>query len=322
MTTDDAPSWQPTAQTGMLQARAALLAEIRRFFAVGKVLEVETPVRSRAGNSDPGIPQFQTKDGLWLRTSAEYPMKRLLAAGVGDCYELGRVFRAGETGAWHNPEFTMLEWYRVGWRYDELMDEVVNLISACSMRHGKHWSVRRYHYQDWFHEQLDLDALTASDEDLRRAAGAHGIDLTGLEALDHDGLLDLLVSHVVQPALPADTLTLVDRYPASQAALARLCDDDPNVAERFEVFLGPVELANGYGELTDAAEQRRRFEQENAKRLSEGATAVPLDEALLAALDSGLPECSGVALGVDRLLMVLTGALRIEDVLAFPANRA
>lgn len=324
MTTEPGPpagAWRPTANRQRLQARARLLADVRDFFTRRGVLEVETPTLSAAGNSDPGIAQLRTDDARWLRTSPEYPMKRLLAAGSGDIYELGRVFRAGEAGAWHNLEFTLLEWYRVGWRFDQLMDEVAEFIAHCGDPRGRRWRVRKVHYRDWVQAGAGVDPLAADADAIRHAIASRGIDAP-LRDLDRDGLLDLLVSHVVQPAMSEDTLTLVSHYPASQAALARLCDDNPQVAERFEAFLGPVELANGYGELTDAREQRRRFETENRRRAAEGRHPALLDEALLEALEHGMPDCAGVALGLDRLLMVLEGVGRIEDVLAFPASRA
>lgn len=330
-----ADAWRPTAGASALRDRARLLARIRAFFADRHALEVETPVLSQAGNSDPGIRQFVTADGRLLRTSPEYPMKRLLAAGAGDIYELGRVFRAGEAGAAHNPEFTMLEWYRVGWTFDALMDEVAALVDHCGEAFGRRWRTRRVTWRDWIGEATGLDPLEADASAIAARLRAAGVDTTGLDGaaaggsglearggLDRDGWLDLLVARVVQPAQDPDTLSLVSLYPASQAALARLHPPDPRLAERFEAFLGPVELANGYQELTDPAEQRRRFEAENARRRAAGEPEAPLDEALLAALAAGLPECAGVALGVDRLLMALTGADNLARVLPFPADRA
>jgi lysyl-tRNA synthetase class 2 len=323
VTSKDSSTWAPSADPAALKARARLLALIRSFFAERGVLEVETPVLSAAGNSDPGLQQFHTVDGHWLRTSPEYPMKRLLAAGSGDIYELGRVFRAGEAGTLHNPEFSLLEWYRVGWSYEQLMDEVAELLAYCGTAFGLSWVVRHVTYSQWVEEHTGIDPLTAPVATITGAIERAGVDLAGLRGLDRDGWLDLLISSVVQPALDPKTLTLVSLYPASQAALARLHEPDPRTAERFEVFLGPVELANGYQELTDAEEQRRRFEAENARRIATGdARPVPLDEALLDALSNGLPDCSGVALGVDRLLMILTGAAQLDQVLAFPADRA
>ncbi len=322
MAHDDVSGWRPGAGPDALAARARLLASIRSFFAERGVLEVETPVLSVAGNSDPGLAQFRTTDDRWLRTSPEYPMKRLLAAGSGDIYELGRVFRTGEAGALHNPEFTLLEWYRVGWTYEQLMGEVVELIAVCGAAYGRRWAVRRCTYTDWVGQHAGIDPLTASEDDIREALQRADVAVAGLSGLNRDGWLDLLVSGVVQPAMDPDTLTLVSLYPASQAALARLHGPDPRVAERFEAFLGPVERANGYQELTDAAEQRRRFEAENARRAASGGEAVPLDEALLEALDAGLKECAGVALGVDRLLLALVDATRLDEVMAFSGERA
>ncbi len=317
-----APDWAPTASLVALRHRADLLRDIRSFFDARGVLEVETPILSRAGNSDPGMEQFGSRDGRWLRTSPEYALKRLLAAGGPDVYELGRVFRAGESGPWHNPEFTLLEWYRRGWAYPQLVDEVVELVTRCGQRFGREWTVRHVSYRDWLQDTAGIDPLQDTAEAMASILERAGVAYPDLRDLDREGCLDLAVTHLAQPALAEDMLTVVSLYPASQAALARLHPEDPRVAERFEVFLGGVELANGYQELTDAAEQRARFEAENEKRRSEGRPTVPLDENLLDALESGLPACSGVALGVDRLLMVLGGYAHIGDVLAFPADRA
>jgi lysyl-tRNA synthetase class 2 len=323
MTTEPpAPDWAPTASPTALRQRADLLRDIRSFFEERGALEVETPVLSRAGNSDPGMEQFGTRDDHWLRTSPEYALKRLLAAGGDDLYELGRVFRAGESGPWHNPEFTLLEWYRRGWPYPRLMDEVVDLVGHCSQRFGRQWKVQQVTYRDWLKDSAGIDPLQDTAATMASTLERAGVAYPDLRELDRDGCLDLAVTHLAQPALAQDTLTLVSLYPASQAALARLHPEDPRVAERFEAFLGGVELANGYEELTDAAEQRTRFEAENEKRRAEGRPVVPLDHHLLRALESGLPACSGVALGVDRLLMVLGGYDHLQDVLAFPAARS
>jgi lysyl-tRNA synthetase class 2 len=310
--------WRPSAAAAALQARARLLGKVRGFFAARQVLEVETPVLSRSGNSDPGLAQLRLADtGAWLRTSPEYPMKRLLAAGSGDIYELGRVFRAGEAGRHHNPEFTMLEWYRVGWSWRQLMGEVADLVRHCAA--GRDLAERRLGYRDLFLEHTGLDPFEATAKDLARYAAAAGLDAP---ELDRNEWLDLIIGTVIQPALPDHTLTCVYDYPADQAALAKIRNDSPPVAERFEVFLGQVELANGYQELTDAAEQRQRFVDENRLRAARGEQTAPLDEALLAALDAGLPECAGVALGVDRLLMFLENVNALHEVIAFPADRA
>ncbi len=312
----------PSASVQRLRQRAQLLAGVRDFFAQRDVLEVETPILSRFGNSDPGMEQLQACDGRYLRTSPEYAMKRLLAAGIGDCYELGRVFRAGESGRHHNPEFSLLEWYRSGWGYAQLMDEVAALICTLGEMFGQRYCVHHVCWQALIQQHSGLDPLSASLEQMAACIEESGLVVPAIEALDRDGWLDLLISSCVQPALPKGQLTLVSLYPASQAALARIHAPDPRFAERFEAFLGPLELANGYGELTDAGEQRSRFETENAKRRAAGRAVVPLDEALLAALEAGMPACSGVALGMDRLLMALTDEPALDAVLAFPQARA
>lgn len=312
-------SWRPAATTQSLARRARLLRDIREFFRQQAVMEVETPLLSRAGNSDPEIESIGTGDGAYLRTSPEFALKRLLAAGSGDVYELGRVFRAGESGRTHNPEFTLLEWYRTGITYHALMDEVAALVKYCGRGTLDDWPLEKFSYRELFANHLDLDPFTASPDTLSAAAARHGI--AGIE-LDHRQWLDLLMSLVIQPTLPARQFTFVFDYPEDQAALARVRPDSPPVAERFELYLGSTELANGYQELTSAAEQRRRFEVENALRRERGQEAYPVDEHLLAALEHGMPECAGVALGVDRLLMALTGMGSISEVIAFPSTRA
>jgi len=320
--------WQPSASVEALRLRARLNAEIRAFFVERGVLEVETPILSRAGNTDPNIASFSLQfsgrgDGAprtrWLRTSPEYPLKRLLAAGVGDCYELGRVFRDGEAGARHNPEFTMLEWYRLGWDHLRLVDETAALAQRALALVGKSAQLRRVRYRDLYRDALGLDPFAAGDAELRAALGAVEIDPAGLV---RDDWLDLLMTHRLQPAFDAGELLAVYDYPASQCALARIRDDAPPVAERFELYLGPLELANGYHELRDAAEQGRRFERDRAVRTERGAVSPPPDAALLSALAAGLPACAGVAVGVDRLLMAMLGSERIADALAFDFARA
>ncbi|WP_147652369.1 EF-P lysine aminoacylase EpmA [Vulcaniibacterium gelatinicum] len=320
--------WQPTAGIDALRLRARLYALVRGFFAERGVLEVETPVLSRAGNTDPNIASFSLEfsgrtDGAprtrWLRTSPEYPLKRLLAAGVGDCYELGRVFRDGEAGGRHNPEFTMLEWYRVGWDHRRLMDEAAELVQRALALVGRRAARTDTSFRALYRERLGLDPFTADEAALRAALGEVRI---APEGLTRDDWLDLLMTHRLQPSFPSDQLLVVYDYPASQCALARIRPDDPPVAERFELYLGPLELANGYHELADAAEQRARFERDRAVRAQRGQPVPPLDEALLAALAHGLPGCAGVALGVDRLLMAMLGTDRIADVLAFDFSHA
>jgi lysyl-tRNA synthetase class 2 len=318
---------KPTANLAALRLRAELYALVRRFFAERGVLEVETPVLSSAGNTDPNIESFALRfDGprsageatRWLRTSPEFPLKRLLAAGVGDCYELGRVFRNGEAGKRHNPEFTMLEWYRLGQDHHRLMDETAELVQAALALVGKRVSVRDTSFRQLYLDRFGFDPLLAPEDELRSPLQVYGIDPTGL---GRDDWLDLLMTHLVQPTLPANRIVLVYDYPASQCALARVRAGEPPLAERFELFLGPLEIANGYHELNDPAEQRRRFEADLARRRARGAPLPAIDERLLAGLGK-LPDCAGVALGVDRLLMAMLGTDRIADVLAFPFDRA
>ncbi|MCD9030159.1 EF-P lysine aminoacylase GenX [Luteimonas sp. Y-2-2-4F] len=327
-------SWRPSAAPEALRLRARLNAEIRAFFAERGVLEVETPVLSQAGNTEPNIASFSLdfsghRDAgaarRWLRTSPEYPLKRLLAAGVGDCYELGRVFRDGEAGGRHNPEFTMLEWYRVGWDHRRLAEECVQLVQAALGLVGRRARPRITSYRSLYRDALGIDPMRAEPAALHEALGDVAVDGAGLS---RDDWLDLLMTHRIQPGFPPDQLLVLHDYPASQCMLARVRADDGDaeapapVAERFELFLGPLELANGYHELADAGEQRARFARERAERARRAAPVPPVDERLLDALAHGLPDCAGVALGVDRLLMAMLGAARIGDVVAFDFARA
>lgn len=312
-------NWRPASSTDNLRARATLLRDIRDFFSEREVMEVETPLLSAAGNTDPEIGSITTDCGHYLRTSPEFPLKRMLAAGSGDIFELGRVFRANESGRSHNPEFTMLEWYRAGISYHHLMDEVGQLVKHCG--HGKfdQWPVEKLRYADLFLRYLQLDPFTADTQALRAVAMQHG---AGEMDLERRQWLDYLVSLVIQPTLPKRQLTFVFDFPAEQAALARIRHHSTPVAERFELYLGRTELANGYQELTDAVEQQQRFLAENDHRTKRGQKTCPIDEHLVAALENGLPDCAGVALGVDRLLMAVVGAESINDVIAFPSSRA
>jgi lysyl-tRNA synthetase class 2 len=322
--------WQPTAGIEALRLRARLSAAMRAFFAERGVLEVETPVLSRGGNTEPNIAPFSLEfsgrtDGAprtrWLRTSPEYALKRLLAAGVGDCYELGRVFRDGEAGGRHNPEFTMLEWYRVGWDHRRLAEETADLVRAALALVDRDARLEHVAYRDLYRERLGLDPFVATEDALRAALGDVVVEPRGLV---RDDWLDLLMTHRLQPGFDPAVMLAVHDWPATQCALARLRRgvDGIAVAERFELYLGPMELANGYHELTDVAEQRARFERDLVVRGGRGAAQPPLDEAFLAALAHGLPTCAGVALGVDRLLMAMLGTERIADVLAFDFGHA
>ncbi len=314
-----------------LRLRARVLARVRDYFDQAGVLEVDTPVLSHAGVTDPAIQSFQTRyhgpgpahgSSLYLQTSPESPMKRLLAAGSGSIYQICKVFRDGESGHRHNPEFTLLEWYRVGFDHFDLMDDVELLLRSILEDLVPLDSVDHWTYRDLFIESAGVDPIHASVEELQGCLRSHAIaPPAGLSPDDRDGWLDLLLTHVIEPRL-GPGLVFIRDYPASQAALARLRPGNPPVAARFEAYLNGVELANGYHELTDAVEQRRRFQQDNARRVEQGLEPVVVDEDLLAALASGLPDCAGVALGIDRLLMVAAGSHSLDAVIAFPLDDA
>jgi len=320
------PTWRPSAGLEMLRARARLFGRIREFFAAAGVMEVETPIASRAAASGPTLDSLRTRwsgasagpQTLYLQTSPEFPMKRLLAAGSGPIFQICKVFRDGERGSRHHPEFSLLEWYRPGLGYGALMTEVAELVRYALDR--PQLSVRRISYRDLFRTHLGLDPMRADVAALRRTAD----DLLGYRDpdLDRDGWLDLLLTHRIEPALDRNRLIFVYDYPPSRAALARIRRDAEPVAERFELYLGGMELANGFRELTDPSEQRRRFDADLRERSAQGLDRLPLDEAFLAALEAGMPEAAGVALGLDRLLMIVTGSTHIDQILAFPVERA
>lgn len=323
--------WRPGASLDTLRLRARMLERLRDFFARRGVLEVETPLLSVAGSTDPALASFQTPyqgpglpagQPLYLHTSPEFPMKRLLAAGSGPIYQVARVFRDGEAGARHNPEFSLLEWYRTGWELESLMDEVEALVTALRGDAPPLPATRRYAYRELFQAFLAIDPLMATVEELRACCHQAGIQAPdSMPGDEGDPWLDLLLSHAIEPRLGPGLVFVYD-YPASQAALARVRPGDPPVAERFELYWDGLELANGFHELGDATEQRARFVADNHKREARGQPRMPLDEHLLAALEQGLPDCSGVALGLDRLLMRLAGLERIDQVLAFAIKRA
>lgn len=312
-----------TLRTRLVQ-RARLLDAVRRFFAAHEVLEVSTPVLSQAGNTDPNIDSFVTQyQGpqhggpamRWLRTSPEFFHKRLLAAGSGDLFEIASVFRDGECGPRHNPEFTLLEWYRIGFDHHRLMDEVEALVRSVAGAFGRAIEgCERLSYQACYQRYCGLDPLSAPIADLDAVLGPFAIDLAGLH---RDDRLDLIRTHLIEPQLASGQMLFIYDFPASQAALARISATDARVAERFELYLGNREIANGYHELTDASEQRRRFEHDLAVRRSRGSSQPALDEQLLQALPQ-MPDCAGVALGIERLHQWLVGAERIDEVLAFP----
>ncbi|BES70659.1 elongation factor P--(R)-beta-lysine ligase [Marinobacter nanhaiticus D15-8W] len=322
------PGWRPTAALAAQRERAALLAYLRQFFEARDVLEVETPLLARRGVSDLHLDcvpaELAAVSGyaggrVYLQTSPEYHMKRLLAAGSGAIYQVFRAFRDGERGRRHNPEFSLLEWYRPGFDDQALMDEVSDLVCG--------WlripAPERMTYRQAFLQHAGLDPFSISLEALRRQVGEQAGDPAFAGKLDRDGCLDFILTHTIEPAFESRPAVFIHDYPASQAALARTREAAGHpVAHRFELYLYGVELCNGYWELTDAEEQRRRFEQDNALRRLHGKPEMPADERLLEALASGMPDCAGVALGLDRLLMCRLGTRDIQDVIAFPIERA
>ncbi|OOV86386.1 elongation factor P--(R)-beta-lysine ligase [Oceanospirillum linum] len=323
----DASLWQPSAKIRNLRLRAEVLKQVRDFFAECNVLEVQTPVLGRAGSTDAYLSSMQSRCSggglsepldLYLQTSPEFHMKRLLAAGSGAIWQLATSFRNGEVSERHNPEFAMLEWYQPGYDLNDLMAEVQALISEVL-------EVDRFScqsYRSLFRQHLEVDPFTSELSQLQRLSH----DKTGItaEELDRDACCDLLMSSCIEPLLGRDEITFVIDYPASQAALAKVKTDDEGdqVAARFECYYRGIELANGYHELTDAAEQAQRFAEDNRQRKVLGLPEVTVDQYLVAALDSGIPECAGVALGFDRLLMLKAGADRLSDVISFSIDRA
>jgi lysyl-tRNA synthetase class 2 len=320
--------WGAVATRGVLRARARMHARIRRFFAAAGVIEVETPILSHAAATDMGLTSLRTAwngagkapEPLWLHTSPEFFMKRLLASGSGPIYQICKVFRDGERGRLHHPEFSLLEWYRPGWDHHRLMLEVADLIRR--VLDAPDLAVETVTYRDLFESRLGFDPMVAELDTLRRYARECGGAVVADLDLDRDGWLDLLLTHEIEDGLGRGCLTFVCDYPPSQAALARIREGAEPVAERFEVYLEGMELANGFRELTDALEQRRRIRQDLALRESAGLAIPPTDERFLAALEHGMPEASGVAMGLDRLLMAATGNTHIDQVLAFPVERA
>ena len=327
--TGDAAEWRPTAGLAALKRRATMLAELRAFFAERGVLEVETPLLSAETTLDPHLEALNSRvdapgvrcGRMYLQTSPELAMKRLLAAGSGSIYQVCKAFRGGERGRWHNPEFTILEWYRVGWDVRRLMREVAALIETLLAGSRRLEPATYVAYADLMRQHAGIDLHEASIEVLRRAVedSPSRVDTSGL---DRDDLLSRLFGERVEPEFAPDRVTIVFDYPASQAAMAQLNASDPRTAERFEAYVGDIELANGYGELRDPAEQRQRLERDLAGRRGSGRPLPPMPSRFLAALESGLPPCAGVALGFDRLLGLELGAGSIEELIPFPVERA
>jgi len=313
-------TWQPSATLAMLKLRAQLYQNIRHFFAVRGVLEVETPILSAGSVPEPMIAPMHTlynsKERLFMHTSPELPMKRLLAAGSGAIYQITKVFRDGESGRWHNPEFSMLEWYRPEFSLLHLIEEVGELLQSVLNCPVLEYSS----YATIFEEHIGLHPLECDLEELQSYAARLG--MMRAESLDRDSCLQFIMSQEIEPCLGQVAPVVITEFPASQAALAVRCSEDDRWAERFEIYVYGMELANGFYELTDETEQRQRFEADLRKRQQLKLPQYPLDERFLEALSAGMPQCAGVALGLDRLLMLLAQADHINQVLAFPLERA
>lgn len=327
------PDWRPTASLETLRLRAQLLAAARNFFAHRDILEVETPALVRHGVTDRHLQNMHCRSGTdpsqarYLHTSPEYHMKRLLASGSPDIYQICKVFRDAESGRRHHPEFSMIEWYRIGFTLDEMITDTCALIVALARTIGSDardvsGDVCQYSYQQVFENATGLDPISATASKLRQLARQRlrsEIDERLLSELGNDVavLQDLLMTHLVIPALDRQGLVVIHHYPATQAALARIDPADDRVAERFEIFHDGMELANGYRELTDSREQQRRLAADLLYRQQAGLPDMEPDPALLAALDHGLPECSGVAVGFDRLLMSFSRLSTIQETISF-----
>ena len=306
-----------------------MLQRIRGFFAARQVLEVETPLLASSFGTEPSIeplcsaftgPGSAAGKPLFLQSSPEFFMKRLLADGSGAIYQVCKAFRNGEAGRLHNPEFSILEWYRPGFDAAQLMQEVAEL--ARELLAQPQLPIEIHRYSELFEQHLAIDVFDATAEQLQQFAIAR--NLLGAESmdLDKDAWLNLLMSSLIEAELGRDALCFVCDYPASQASLARLNPEDPRTAKRFELYYRGIELANGFEELADADEQAQRFEHENCIRRSNGQQPMPVDDYLLGALQSGLPDCAGVALGLDRVLMCALGLQDIDQVLAFSLGRS
>jgi len=316
--------WQPTSSLKNIYLRAKVLTKIRSFFMERNIVEVETPLLSHGVITDPNIHSFVSeyhlpgsgkKEILYLQTSPEFAMKRLLAAGSGSIFQISKAFRNEECGAMHNPEFTILEWYHLGYNHHELMDEIDAFLGYLfNFSKAERWS-----YQEVFKKFLFIDPLICDISEFRDLALQHG--LNDIDGLNKDGWLNILFSSFIEPNLGNGKPAFVYDFPASQAALARINKNDPRVASRFEVYISGIELGNGFHELSDSQEQRQRFGYDLKRRSELNLSQLPLDENFLTAIDY-LPDCSGVAIGLDRLLMIMIGTKNIEDVIAFPIKNA
>jgi len=308
-------SWQPVASLELIKKRAALLRQIRGFMESRDILEVDTPLLSHFAISEPYIQSMVTANALnkntplYLHTSPEYCMKRLLATGAGSIYQITHVFRDEESSKRHQSEFSMLEWYRENFDYYQLMDDLTNLLLDIGLT-----KPNKMTYAEAFIETIDIDPHTAELSQLQKIGGQYG---WGSDSNEHHALLDYIFSEVVIKKLQSTEPLIIYDYPECMAALATLKEGSPRVAERFELFINDMEIANGFNELRDANEQQQRFDAELQIRKEKGLAALPIDPHFLAALASGLPKTAGIAVGIDRLLMVLTGKDNIKDVITF-----
>lgn len=322
-------NWRPTANIETLRLRAKLIAQIRNFFTSRGLLEVDTPLLCHSTVTDLHLHSFQTiyqgddhspLADLYLQTSPEYAMKRLLAAGSGPIFQICKAFRnSGEHGRMHNPEFTMLEWYRPGFDHHDLMDEMNDLLQEILNTEP----AERFSYAELFIKYVDSNPHTSTTNELKNKAQQLSInEIPNFDNENKDNWLFLLMSHIIEPQLGQSAPTFVYDFPSSQAALAKIRADNPPVAERFEVYYKGIELANGFHELTNANEQRKRFINDLALRKNLNYPAIPIDERFLAALEHGLPDCAGVALGTDRLIMLALNKENIAEILSFTTERA
>lgn len=322
MTHNDAGSvpWRPSASLLALRARAEFMANLRQFFTKKGYLEVETPIMGRYGITDPYLANIKASfrgHDYALQTSPEYHMKRLLAAGSGPIFQLARVFRDDELGRWHNPEFTLLEWYQLGIDHHSLLaevDELMQQMIGCP-------PLQIMTYQQVFQECCGINPLQTTIEILQSCVCQYGLEgVLDSEEQDCDQYLFLLMSHVIEPSLAAKSVpTAIINFPASQASLAQIIN---GCAARFEVYYQGVELANGFYELTDPSAQAERFQKDNAIRAEQGKALAGIDNLLLQALEHGLPRCAGVALGIDRLLALALGQPSLSTCMAFDFSRA
>lgn len=322
--------WEPACDSQCLRLRAQMLATIRNFFEQRSVLEVETPILCQATGTDPQLDFFSSlyqgsgnNKARYLQTSPEFTMKRLLAAGSGSIYQICKAFRQGELGRFHNPEFTILEWYRVDFTLQQLMDEVTELVAEVLQPNCLIGSILKFSYADLFEQVTGLNPLVFSLEDYKAYALNNNLnDAISLCVGDHSLWLDFIFSYKVQPVLADHRYCIVYGYPAIQSSLARINRNNTAIADRFEVFIKGIEIGNGFFELKDVKEQEKRFDQENNYRREKGLPQVEKDQLFLQALRSGLPDCSGIAIGLDRLLMIVANVDSVSDIIAFPFDRA